>query len=456
MGKIKFEIQKSPRIDKLIDHLYANMPEIEADRAELVTESYKETEGLPVIKRRSAAFNHILRNIPIVIRPDELIVGSNSIAPRGCQTFPEYSFEWLEPEFDTIATREADPFYISPATADRLKLVHPYWKGKTVSDLAAASMDPDVLDVFLYHGVFTVGNYFYNGVGHINVNYAKVINYGLESVIAEAQEAISKLYIGDGDYLNRKQFLEAVVESCEGVIAYAHRYAELARKEAMQTNDRTRKAELIKIADNCERVPAKSARNFYEACQSFWFIQQLLQCESSGHSISPGRFDQYMYPFLKKDLESGNTTYEQAQEYIDQYLAGFPRVDAYLKDTVRQAYDTGYVTTVFGRKRYIPELMGKNKMQQKFGERVAMNSPIQGAAADLIKIAMVRVHDRLKREGLNARLILQVHDELLIEAHRDCAERAELILREEMENAASLAVPLTVEIHTGDTWYDAK
>ena len=147
---------------------------------------------------------------------------------------------------------------------------------------------------------------------------------------------------------------------------------------------------------------------------------------------------------------------KQAQEYIDQYLAGFPRVDAYLKDTVHQAYDTGYVTTVFGRKRYIPELMGKNKMQQKFGERVAMNSPIQGAAADLIKIAMVRVHDRLKREGLNARLILQVHDELLIEAHRDCAERAELILREEMENAASLAVPLTVEIHTGDTWYDAK
>ena len=317
MGKIKFEIQKSPRIQKLIDHLYANMPEIEADRAELITESYKETEGLPIIKRRSAAFRHILENIPIVIRPDELIVGSNSIAPRGCQTFPEYSFEWLEPEFDTIATREADPFYISPSTVDRLKLVHPYWRGKTVSDLAAASMDPEVLDVFLNHGVFTVGNYFYNGVGHINVDYAKVINHGLEAIIKEAKDAIDKLYIGTGDYLSRKQFLEAVIESCEAVIAYAHRYAELARKEALETTDRTRKSELIKIADNCERVPGKSARNFYEACQSFWFIQQLIQCESSGHSISPGRFDQYMYPFFKADLSKGDITYEQAQEYID-------------------------------------------------------------------------------------------------------------------------------------------
>ncbi len=146
----------------------------------------------------------------------------------------------------------------------------------------------------------------------------------------------------------------------------------------------------------------------------------------------------------------------QAQTYIDQYLEGFPRVDAYLKEVVREAYEHGYVTTLFGRKRYIPELSGKNKMQQKFGERVAMNSPIQGTAADLIKIAMVRVHRRLLEEGLDARLILQVHDELLLESHRDCAKRAEEILRCEMENAASLSVPLTVEIHTGENWYEAK
>ena len=146
----------------------------------------------------------------------------------------------------------------------------------------------------------------------------------------------------------------------------------------------------------------------------------------------------------------------EAQAYIDQYLAGFPRVDEYLKRTIAQAYEQGYVTTLFGRKRYIPELAGKNKMQQKFGERVAMNSPIQGTAADLIKLAMIRVHRRLCEEGLDARLILQVHDELLVEAHRDCAAVAERILREEMEQVATLAVPLTVEIHTGESWYEAK
>ncbi|MBE6632759.1 MAG: DNA polymerase I [Ruminococcaceae bacterium] len=146
----------------------------------------------------------------------------------------------------------------------------------------------------------------------------------------------------------------------------------------------------------------------------------------------------------------------QAQSYIDQYLAGFPQVDAYLKNTIARAYECGYVTTVFGRRRYIPELKGKNKVQQKFGERVAMNSPIQGAAADLIKLAMIRVHRRLREEGLDARLILQVHDELLIEANKSCAEQASRILQEEMESAARLNVPLTVEIHAGKNWFEAK
>ena len=146
----------------------------------------------------------------------------------------------------------------------------------------------------------------------------------------------------------------------------------------------------------------------------------------------------------------------QAKEYIKQYFAGFPKVDAYLKRTIREAYENGYVTTAFGRRRYIPELAGKNKVLQKFGERVAMNSPIQGTAADLIKLSMIRVHKRLAESGLDARLILQVHDELLIEASRDCAAEAEKILKEEMENVVKFAVPLTVEIHTADNWYNAK
>ena len=102
-------IAKSDRIKRLVDHLYAKMPEIEAARAELITESFKATEGQPVVMRKARAFEHILKNLPIIIRPEELIVGSTTIAPRGCQTYPEFSYEWLEAEFETVETRSADP-----------------------------------------------------------------------------------------------------------------------------------------------------------------------------------------------------------------------------------------------------------------------------------------------------------------------------------------------------------
>lgn len=311
-----YRIEKSARIPKLIDHLYSRMPEIEADRAVLLTESYQQTEGLPIIKRRSAAFSHILKNIPIVIRPDELIVGSNSVAPRGCQLFPEYSGDWVEAEYETFATREADPFYISPETVEKMKKVYPYWKGKTTSDLATSLMAPEALLAF-QHNMFTTGNYFYNGVGHICVQYDKVMRIGFEGIRAEAEKAMAECKVGDPEYSSRHWFLEAVIESCDAVMAYARRYAELARKEAENCSSLVRKEELLRIAANCEQVPAKPARSFWEACQTLWFVQQLLQMESSGHSISPGRMDQYLYPYFKKDLDAGIITLESAQELLD-------------------------------------------------------------------------------------------------------------------------------------------
>ena len=317
MGEIKFQIEKSARIDKLISALYEKMPEIEADRGELITESYMATESLPIVLRRSAAFKHILENIPVVIRDGELIVGSNSVAPRGCQVYPEYSYEWLQEEFNTVATREADPFFISEETKERLRRVYPYWKGKTVSDLATQIMAPEAYAAFTKHDIFTVGNYFYNGVGHINVNYNKVLTVGYEGIIRETEIALASLKVSDPDYAERSAFLKAVIESLQAVITYANRYADLAEQKAAVCRDETRKKELLRIAANCRRVPAKPAEDFWQACQSFWFVQQLLQLESSGHSISPGRFDRYMYPFFKKDLDNGTVTYESAQELID-------------------------------------------------------------------------------------------------------------------------------------------
>ncbi len=310
------DIPKSPRIQKLVDALYEHMPVIESARAKLITESYKETEGEPIITRRAKAFAHILHNIPIIIRDNELIVGSSTIAPRGCQTFPEFSYEWLEAELDTVATRTADPFEIAEETKAELKEADKYWKGKTTSELATSYMAPEAIKA-IEHNIFTPGNYFYNGVGHVTVKYWEVLEIGFEGIMEKAQKELDGCSVGDGNYARKSHFLEAVILSCKAVIDYAGRYAKLAQEMAAQTSDPVRKQELFVIAENCSRVPAKGAQNFYEACQSFWFVQQLLQMESSGHSISPGRFDQYRYPYYKKDMEAGTITREFAQELMD-------------------------------------------------------------------------------------------------------------------------------------------
>ena len=310
------DIPKSERITKLVEDLYAKMPEIESARAVLITESYRRTEGEPIIIRRAKAFAHILENLPIVIRDQELIVGSTTIAPRGCQTYPEFSYEWLEDEFDTVETRSADPFYISEQTKQELKVANAYWKGKTTSELATSYMEPQTL-LAMEHNMFTPGNYFYNGVGHVTVKYGEVLEIGFSGIRAKAEAELAKLSLADGDYQKRSRFLEAVMISCDAAVTYARRYAKLALEEAEKCTDPVRKMELLVIAQNCANVPEKGANGFYEACQSFWFVQQLLQIESSGHSISPGRFDQYMYPYYKKDLDSGKITRAQAQELMD-------------------------------------------------------------------------------------------------------------------------------------------
>ena len=156
---------------------------------------------------------------------------------------------------------------------------------------------------------------------------------------------------------------------------------------------------------------------------------------------------------LSSDL---NISRKDAKEFIDEYFRTFPKVKEYLDAQVATAKKDGYVTTQFSRRRPLPELSSSNFMQRSFGERVAMNAPIQGTAADIMKIAMIKVKKRLEREGLRSRVVLQVHDELLVESPMDEADRAAALLKEEMENAVSLSVPMIVETSRGMNWYEAK
>jgi len=156
---------------------------------------------------------------------------------------------------------------------------------------------------------------------------------------------------------------------------------------------------------------------------------------------------------LAKDI---GTSVAKAKKYIADYLAKYPKVNEFMETTVDNAFKDGYVTTMFGRKRRIPELSSSNKMLQAAGKRIAMNTPVQGTAADLIKIAMINVYNRLKAEKLDAKLILQVHDELIIESDLSCADRCAELLKEEMQGVYDMRVPLAVDVHTGHSWYDAK
>ncbi len=156
---------------------------------------------------------------------------------------------------------------------------------------------------------------------------------------------------------------------------------------------------------------------------------------------------------LSQDL---GITRKEAEQYIAAYFAKYPNIKKYLDDTIVQATENGYVSTLWHRRRAMPELQSNNFIQRSFGERVAMNMPIQGSAADIIKIAMVRVHRALKEGGYRSRLILQVHDELLIETHVEEKEAVARILKENMEQAAQLSVPLDVDVHEGNSWFEAK
>jgi DNA polymerase-1 len=156
---------------------------------------------------------------------------------------------------------------------------------------------------------------------------------------------------------------------------------------------------------------------------------------------------------LGKDL---GISRNEAQDYINRYFSRYPKVQAYMENVKQQAKEEGYVTTIWGRRRYIPEMNSRNAMLVQAGERMALNTPIQGSAADIIKLAMIKVYTRLNVENLEAELILQVHDELIIDTPQNEKAQVERLIKEEMEGAAQLSVPLTVDVNTGMSWYDVK
>jgi formate C-acetyltransferase len=311
------------RVEAIKDRFLNITPEICVERAQLITESYKETEDQPVHLRRAKALEKILDGMTIFIQDDELIVGNQCTKPRSAPVYPEFSCKWLEAELDRLEKRTGDVFLISEEKKQILRDLFPYWEGKTSNELATALMTPEARAAQAA-GVFTVGNYYFNGVGHIAVDYAKVLAKGLKGVMAEAEAELAKLDATSPQGLKKMHFLEAVILSNQAVIRFAGRFADEADKLAKTEKNAARKAELKEIASICRKVPGNPAETFWEAVQSFWFIQLVLQLESNGHSISPMRFDQYMYPYLLMDT---GLTVAKAQELLDLLYIKFSEIN---------------------------------------------------------------------------------------------------------------------------------
>jgi len=329
--------EPSERVKHLKSMLMDATPCVESDRAVLVTKSYQETEDLPMVMRRAKALEKILLNLPVAIRDGELIVGAMTKKPRSVQIYPEFSCEWVEKEFATMSTRPADPFNILPETVDELKEAFAYWKGKTISDLALAYM-PDEAKQCIDDGVFAVGNYLYGGIGHINVDYGRILKRGCKGIIEDASAAMAGLDSADPDSRKKVQYYKATIIVYKAVIRFASRYAQEAERLAILEPNPGRRQELLRISANCRKVPENGAENFYEACQSFWFTHMIIQLESNGHSVSPGRFDQYMYPYYKMDTASDQN---MVQELIDCLWIKFNDINKIRDEVYAQAF-AGY------------------------------------------------------------------------------------------------------------------
>jgi formate C-acetyltransferase len=313
----------TPRVQAIKERFITITPGICVERAQLITASYRETEDQPIHLRRAKAFAKILDGMTIFIDDDELVVGNQCTKPRSAPVYPEFSCKWLEAELDRLEKRTGDVFLISEEKKQILRDLFPYWNGKTSNELATAYMPQDARDA-QDAGVFTVGNYYFNGVGHISVDYAKVLATGLDGISSDVKAELASLDAANPADLKKLHFLNAVLISNEAVIRFAGRFAAEADRLAKNEQNSARKAELLEIARICRTVPANPATSFAEAIQSFWFIQLVLQIESNGHSISPMRFDQYMYPYLVMDK---NISTEQAQELLDLLYIKFSEIN---------------------------------------------------------------------------------------------------------------------------------
>lgn len=308
------------RIQKLRSELTIQKPYVDGERCKIFTESMKETEGLPIIIRRAKSFYEVLDKMTLWVKPGELIVGNQAKTAKSSPVYPEYSAQWILEELDgkpyRWEKRPGDKFYILPEDEKIVRECAEYWNGKTVYDYVRKNLPREINDAW-DAGVTDETWVCAAGLGNEIVDYKLVVEKGLEDVLARIQKKKESLDILAPDSLKKLHFLEAARIGNEAVVNYANRIAGKCEEEAEKVDNADYKEELLNLAEVCRNVPLHPARTFQEAVQSIFLILLTVHLESNGHAISLGRFDQYVYPFYKKDVEQGKITEEKALEILE-------------------------------------------------------------------------------------------------------------------------------------------
>ena len=303
------------RMQAFREEVLDEKPYIDAERAMLVTETYKRHQNQPNVMKRALMLANVLENMTIYIEDKTLLAGNQATKNCNAPIFPEYTMKFVMDELDKFEKRDGDVFYITEETKEQLRTIAPFWENNNLRAKGEALL-PDEVSVFMETGVFGMEGKLNAGDAHLAVNYGKMLAEGLSGYEQRTRDLKAALDLTDPASVDKYVFYKAVLIVIDAVRKFAARYAKLAKELAAKEQEAKRKAELEEMARICAKVPYEPAESFREAVQAVWFIQLILQIESNGHSLSYGRFDQYMFPYYKQDMEKGTITEPEALELL--------------------------------------------------------------------------------------------------------------------------------------------
>lgn len=302
------------RMNDFREQVLEEKPYIDAERALLATEAYKENKNQPAVMKRALMLKNILEKMSIYIEDETLIVGNQASSNKDAPIFPEYTMEFVMNELDLFEKRDGDVFYITEKTKEDLRSIAPFWENNNLRAKGGALL-PEEVSVFMETGFFGMEGKLNSGDAHLAADYETLLKTGLKGYEERTRKLKGQLDLCVPENIDKYQFYKAVLIVIDAVKTFAKRFSDLAKEKAENAEGK-RKEELLEISRICLKVPYEPAETFKEALQSTWFIQLILQIESNGHSLSYGRFDQYMYPYYKHDIDNKLITEDEALELL--------------------------------------------------------------------------------------------------------------------------------------------